>query len=482
MEFQPSLMMVIALLLSLLFWLARIYKQKIKAEKLPPGPWKLPLIGNLHQLAVAGTLPHHTLQNLSNKYGPLMHLQLGQISARPELLAPKILAYGSADIAFSPYGDYWRHMRKTAPYGDYWRHMRKICTLELLSAKRVQSFSFIREDEVNKLIESIQACACTGSPVNVSKSVSSSVSTIVTRAAFGKKSEHQERLLCLLKEGVELAGGLEKMHEEVDKILDNIISEHRSKHQKGEAEENLVDVLLRIQQSATLDTPVTMDNIKAIIWGDIFGAGSDTSGVVLEWSMSELLRNPRVMKKAQSEIREALKGKKRVSESEVQEVSYLKWVIKETLRLHPSAPLLLPRECREACMIGGYEIAVKTKVIVNAWAIGRDPKHWYDAEKFIPERFDGTDFDFKGNNFEYIPFGGGRRMCPGILLGLANIQLPLAALLYHFDWEIPNGIKPEKLDMAESFGASVGRKNNLYLLPTPFQYSLHHHLIVDTPS
>ena len=176
---------------------------------------------------------------------------------------------------------------------------------------------------------------------------------------------------------------------------------------------------------------------------DIFGAGSDTSGVVLEWSMSELLRNPRVMKKAQSEIREALKGKKRVSESEVQEVSYLKWVIKETLRLHPSAPLLLPRECREACMIGGYEIAVKTKVIVNAWAIGRDPKHWYDAEKFIPERFDGTDFDFKGNNFEYIPFGGGRRMCPGILLGLANVQLPLAALLYHFDWEIPNGIKPE---------------------------------------
>jgi len=297
MEFQPSLMMVIASFLLLLFWLARIYKQKIKAEKLPPGPWKLPLIGNLHQLAVAGTLPHHTLQNLSNKYGPLMQIQLGQISAvivsspdmakeimktndlnfvqRPALLAPKILAYGSADIAFSP-------------YGDYWRHMRKICTLELLSAKRVQSFSFIREDEVNKLIESIGACACRGSQVNVSKSVSSLVSSIVMRTAFGKKCEYEERLLCLLKEGAELAGGfdvadlfpsmkplhlitglkakLEKMHEELDKILDNIISEHRSKHREGDAEENLVDVLLRIQQSATLDIPVTMDNIKAIIW------------------------------------------------------------------------------------------------------------------------------------------------------------------------------------------------------------------------
>lgn len=510
MELRPSFLVLTSFLL-LLLWLARIYKQKIKVRsvvhKLPPGPWKLPLIGNLHQLAGAGTLPHHTLQNLSRKYGPLMHLQLGEISAvvvsssdmakeimktrdlnfvqRPELLCPKIMAYDSTDIAF-------------APYGDYWRQMRKICTLELLSAKRVQSFSFIREEEVAKLILSIQLCACAGSPVNVSKSVFFLLSTLISRAAFGKKSEYEDKLLALLKKAVELTGGfdladlfpsmkpihlitrmkakLEDMQKELDKILENIINQHQSNHGKGEAEENLVDVLLRVQKSGSLEIQVTINNIKAVIW-DIFGAGTDTSATVLEWAMSELMKNPRVMKKAQAEIREAFRGKKTIRESDVYELSYLKSVIKETMRLHPPVPLLLPRECREPCKIGGYEIPIKTKVIVNAWALGRDPKHWYDAEKFIPERFDGTSNDFKGSNFEYIPFGAGRRMCPGILLGIANVELPLVALLYHFDWELPNGMKPEDLDMTEGFGAAVGRKNNLYLMPSPYDHSLNHFIV-----
>ncbi|TKY53937.1 steroid 17alpha-monooxygenase or 17alpha-hydroxyprogesterone aldolase [Spatholobus suberectus] len=436
-----------------------------------------------------------------------MHLQLGEISAvvvsspdmakeimkthdlnfvqRPELLCPKIMAYGSTDIAF-------------APYGDYWRQMRKICTLELLSAKSVHSFAFIREDEVAEFVKSVQLSACAGSQVNVSESVFSLVSTIVSRAAFGKKSEYEEELLSLLKNGAELTGGfdlanlfpsmkaihlitrmkakLEDMQKELDKILENIINQHQSNHGKGEAEEKLVDILLRVQQSGSLEIPVTIDNIKAVIW-DIFGAGTDTSATVLEWAMSELLKNPRVMKKAQSEIREALGGKETIRESDVYELSYLKSVIKETMRLHPPVPLLLPRECRAPCKIGGYEIPIKTKVIIHAWALGRDPKHWYEAEKFIPERFDSTGFDFKGNNFEYIPFGAGRRMCPGILLGLANTELPLVALLYHFDWELPSGMKPENLDMTEAFGATMGRKNNLYLIPTPYDYSLHHHAI-----
>ncbi|XP_027368647.1 cytochrome P450 71D8-like [Abrus precatorius] len=502
MEFQPSFL-VIPSFLFLLLWFANIYKQKIKGEsvvrnKMPPGPWKLPLIGNLQQLATAGTLPHHTLQNLAHKYGPLMHLQLGEISAvvvsspemakevmkthdlnfvdRPQLLCPQILAYGSTDIAF-------------APYGDYWRQMRKICTLELLSAKRVQSFSYVREDEVAKLIRSIHLSASAGSPVNVTKSVFSLVSAFVTKAAFGKKSEYEDELLTLLKKAVELAAGfdladlfpsmkpihlitrmkakLENMQKKLDKILEHILKEHQSNHDNSEAKETLVDVLLRVQQSGSLEIPVTLNNIKAVIW-DMFGGGSDTSATALEWAMSELMKNPLVMKKAQAEIREAFRGKKMISEEDLTELGYLKSVIKETMRLHPPAPLMLPRECREACKIGGYEIPMKTKVIVNAWALGRDPKHWFDAEKFIPERFLGSGYDFKGNNFEYIPFGSGRRICPGILLGIANIELPLASLLYHFDWELPNGIKPEDLDMTEVFGAVVGRRDNLYLIPTPY--------------
>jgi cytochrome P450 len=188
--------------------------------------------------------------------------------------------------------------------------------------------------------------------------------------------------------------------------------------------------------------------------------------------MSEMMRNPRVLEKAQAEIRQAFKGKIKIHETDLQNLSYLKSVIKETLRLHPPAALLMPRECREACEIDGYEIPVKTQVFVNAWAIGRDPAYWHDAESFIPERFDGSSIDYKGTNFEFIPFGAGRRMCPGILFGVANVELPLAQLLYQFDWELPGKMKPEDLDMIEAFGGVVARKNHLHLIPTSFSPAL----------
>ncbi|KAF7803855.1 cytochrome P450 71D8-like [Senna tora] len=511
MEFQYSFFSIIFFLF-LLLWLAKKYKQHFRTKssihKLPPGPWKLPLIGNLHQLAKAGSHPHHALRELSLKHGPLMHLQLGEISAvvvsspemakeimrthdltfvqRPELLCPKMISYGYKGIAFTP-------------YGEYWRQMRKICTLELLSPKRVQSFSFVREDEVTKLIKSIQMCV--GSPINLSTRISSMVSTLVCRAAFGKKSDDIDELRYLLKKAIEVSGGfdlvdlfpslkpihlltrtevkLEKMHKKLDEILEKIVNEHqlkmKSKDANGNLEkENLVDVLLRVQRSGDLNIPITGNNIKAVIW-DIFAAGSESSASVIEWAMSELMRNPRVMEKAQAEIREAFRGKKTIHEKDVEELSYLKLVIKETMRLHTPGPLLLPRECREACNIGGYEIPIKTKVIVNAWALGRDPKYWYDAESFIPERFCGSSVDFKGTNFEYIPFGSGRRMCPGISFALASIELPLACLLYHFDWELPNGMKPVDLDMTETFGAAIGRKNKLYLIPSPCVPPSHYH-------
>ena len=184
--------------------------------------------------------------------------------------------------------------------------------------------------------------------------------------------------------------------------------------------------------------------------------------------MSELVRNPRVMKKAQNEVRAVLNGKKEVHEADIQELKYLKLVIKETMRLHPSLPLLLPRECRESCEIDGYVIPLKTKVIVNAWALARDPEYWHDAECFLPERFEDNCYDFKGSNMEYLPFGAGRRICPGILFGVANVELLLASLLYHFNWKLPDGMNIRDLDMKEKFGASVGRKTSLQLIVAPY--------------
>jgi cytochrome P450 len=185
--------------------------------------------------------------------------------------------------------------------------------------------------------------------------------------------------------------------------------------------------------------------------------------------MSELMKTPRIMQKAQAEVREAFKGQGKLSEDDIAKtkVSYLHLVIKEALRLHPPAVLLLPREYGETCRVMGYDVPRGTKVFVNVWAIGRDDRYWGDAEAFRPERFEDSAVDFKGADFEYLPFGAGRRMCPGMSLGMANMELALASLLFHFDWELPAGVTPQDLDMTETFGITVRRKSKLWVHAKP---------------
>lgn len=197
----------------------------------------------------------------------------------------------------------------------------------------------------------------------------------------------------------------------------------------------------------------------------MFIGGSETASTALEWAMAELIKNPSAMEKAQAEVRRVYKGREFVDESEIHQLKYLSSIVKETLRLHPSGVFLLPRESKERCVINGYEIPEKTRIMVNAWAIGRDPKCWDEAETFKPERFLDNPIDFRGANFDYIPFGVGRRICPGINFAICSIELPLANLLYHFDWNLPNGITHEEFKMTEKFAASVRRSENLCLIP-----------------
>jgi cytochrome P450 len=187
--------------------------------------------------------------------------------------------------------------------------------------------------------------------------------------------------------------------------------------------------------------------------------------------MAELMRDPKKLRRAQDEVRGAFAGDSRVREEALPELRYLQLVIKETLRLHPAVPLLVPRECQEPCRILGYDVPVGTMVLVNAWAIGRDVERWgKDAEEFRPERFEEAGncaVDFKGTDFELVPFGAGRRICPGIALGVAVMELALASLLFHFDWELPGGAAPhDQLDMTEAFGITTRRKSDLWLHAT----------------
>lgn len=368
--------------------------------------------------------------------------------------------------------------------------MRKICTMELLSPTRVQSFQSIRTEEVTDFIKSIALSE--GSAINLSEKIFSLSYGITARATFGKKTKSQEEFIRIVKETNKLSGAIcladmypssgvlklisgtrikaEKLHQASDKILENIVNEHKEKRNKADhqgVEADLIDVLLQLQQQDDLEFPLGNNSIKAVM-KDIFAAGSETSATTVEWAMSELLKNPKLMKKAQNEVRRVFgENITSLNEEKIQELKFLRLIVKETLRLHPPALLIL-RQSRENCVINGYEIAAKAKVLVNAWAIQRDPFYWKDAEEFYPERFSENSMDFRGKNFEYIPFGAGRRICPGILFGIHGIELPLASLLYHFDWKLPNGMKFEDLEMTESFGLTARRKDDLFLIPVPY--------------
>ncbi|KAL5206023.1 hypothetical protein ABZP36_034232 [Zizania latifolia] len=468
----------------------------------PPGPWKLPVIGSMHHLV--NVLPHRALRDLAAVHGPLMMLQLGEtplvvatskemaravlkthdtnFATRPKLLAGEIVGYEWVDILFSP-------------SGDYWRKLRQLCAAEILSPKRVLSFRHIREDEVMMRVSEIRAAGPL-SPVNLSVMFHSVTNSIVSRAAFGKKRRNAAEFLAAIKAGVGLASGfnvpdlfptwtailarvtgmkcsLQGIHRTVDSILEEIIEERKAARDEkistgaDNVEENLVDVLIGLQQKGGFGFHLNNSKIKAIIL-DMFAGGTGTSASALEWAMSELMRNQHVMKKLQAQIREAFRGKAMVTEAELQasNLRYLKMVIKEALRLHPPAPLLVPRESIDVCELDGYTIPAKSRVVINAWAIGRDGKYWEDAEEFKPERFEDGTIDFTGSNYEFIPFGSGRRMCPGFNYGLASMELMLTGLLYHFDWSLPEGVN--EVDMEEAPGLGVRRRLPLMLCATPF--------------
>ncbi|KAL3645871.1 hypothetical protein CASFOL_011051 [Castilleja foliolosa] len=473
--------------------------KQARSVNLPPGPNNLPIIGSLHH--IKGN-PFRSFRDLSKQYGPIMHLKLGEVPTvvvsspeiakemlkehdpnyadRPESISMKIMWYNYSDIAFSP-------------YGDYWRQMRKICVVELLSAKNVRSFGAIRNDEVSRMIGSIYHTA--GKPFDFTEKVFSSISSITCRAAFGKVCKDNDALIGLMRAATQMAGGFEiadlfpsskvvsalswskmklvMMQVKLDKILDGIIEEHKENlaktGRKGKGEygnEDLIDVFLRIKETGGLEFPIGNDNIKAVIF-DMFTAGTDTSSTAIDWTMTELMRNPRVMAKAQAEVRQAFQGTKKIEEHEVQKLKYLKLVIKESLRLHPPLPIL-PRASREERVINGYTIPAKTRVMVNNWAMQRDPKYWKNPESFEPERFESQQGpEFVGADFQYLPFGAGKRMCPGMTFGLASTELPLAQLLYSFDWKLPDGVKGQDLDMIENPGITSPRKEKLFVVATP---------------
>jgi cytochrome P450 len=325
---------------------------------------------------------------------------------------------------------------------------------------------------------------------------------IVARAVLGGKFTHQEEFHHELNKVIDLMGGfiladlfpsswlvrwlssgernIRTSYGLLQRILTDIIDGRRAARTYSSStyssssrdDEDLLDVLLRLQEEDSLSFPLTSEIIGAVIF-DIFSAASETTGSTIGWAMSELCKNTEAMAKAQQEVREII-GKDRavITSADLKDLHYMRMVIKEVLRLHAPTPFLVPRLTTEDCEIMGYDISKGTNIFVNIFSISRDPKYWENPNKFKPERFHDNNIDYQGANFEFTPFGAGRRQCPGILFGISTVEIVLANLLYHFDWLLPDGSSPDSLDMSEKFGSSVRRKSDLKLIATPYPDSM----------
>ncbi|XP_044954768.1 desmethyl-deoxy-podophyllotoxin synthase-like [Hordeum vulgare subsp. vulgare] len=460
--------------------------------KLPPGPWNLPVIGSLHHLVVTKLPPHRALLRLSRRHGPLMLVWLGEVPSivvsSPEA-AKEVLKTNDLVFANRPCGPTMDIVScggkgiLLAPYGDHWRQMRKVCVVEVLSARQVRRIESIQQAEVARLLESVSAAATGCAVVDVGKALAELSSNIIATAVFGGKFPQQEAFLREIDALSVLVGGfsmadlfpssrlvrwlssathdVKRSHARVQRILEDIIQERKEKTSKNGASsvardnEDLLDVLLRLQRDDTLNFPLTSEIIDCVI-RDIIGAATETTSSTIEWAMAELVGNPEAMAKAKHEVRERCHGV--VASADIGELQYLRMVIKETLRLHPAG--MFHRASLEDCQVMGYHIPKGTAVMINGFAVGTDPAHWgEDAGEFRPERFHDMEMT-EYMQMEFVPFGAGRRQCPGTLFATTIMELVLAHLLCHFDWEVPDG---QTLDMGEDYGFIVHTRSSLRL-------------------
>ncbi|RDY03471.1 Cytochrome P450 71A1, partial [Mucuna pruriens] len=495
-DLNATLFMLLSFFISMLLVFKLSRRSKLN---LPPSPPKLPIIGNYHQL---GTLPHRSFQALSQKYGPLLLLQLCQLpvlvvssadlarevcqthdvvfASRPQLTPTRILLYECKDVGF-------------ASYGEMWRQKRKLCVIELLSTKMVQSVQFAREEEVETLVNKIRkACLSNDCSVNLSEMLIATTNNIVCKCLFGRKYDADDGnstfgelarevmtqvsdfslgdLFPLLRWVGVLSGQTKKYKATfgaLDAFFDHLIAEHKMARRDSE-KKDFLDTLLQLQDSGKLEFDLTTDDLKALVM-DMFLGGSDTTSTTLEWAMAELVKHQGVMKKVQEEVRKVVGNKSKLEDNDIDQMDYLKCVVKEILRLHPPAPLLVPRETTSNVKLGGYDIPDKTMVYVNAWAIQRDHDFWELPEKFLPERFENSEINFNGQHLQFIPFGSGRRKCPGIAFGLASVEYVIANLLYWFNWKVSESVESDQdLDMSEKYGLTVNKRVPLCLQPIPY--------------
>ncbi|KAK2975513.1 hypothetical protein RJ640_009142, partial [Escallonia rubra] len=497
--------------------LSKIFNPYQLPKRSPPGPKPWPIVGNLNLL---GPLPHQSLHKLSKKYGQLMQLKFGSFpvviassaemakqflkthdhifASRPPTAAAKYTVYNNCDVAF-------------APYGPHWRQGRKIFQNELFNSKRLDSYEYIRVEERQAFMSCLYAlsempqqyldltCASPASTISLKAQVSRFTLSIITRIVLGKKyfSESKaegaivalEELNEMFDEFFLLNGALnigdwipwvdfldlqgyvkrtKALRKKFDRFYDHVLDEHRANREadKNFAAKDMVDLLLQLADDPNLEVKLNNDGVKGLIQ-DLITGGSDTVATAIEWAMSELLKQPNLIQNAAEELDRVTGRERWVEEKDFPQLPYLDAILKETMRLHPVAVMLAPHLAIEDCNVAGYDIRKGTRVFINTWSTGRDPILWDTPEKFQPERFLGKEIEVKGQNFELLPFGSGRRMCSGYSLALKMMKSSLANMLHGFNWKLPDDMKMEDLNMEEIYGLTTPRKFPLVALAEP---------------
>ncbi|XP_047977897.1 6,7,8-trihydroxycoumarin synthase-like [Salvia hispanica] len=490
---------VVAIIISSIL-VAVIHKMSMMKKKKKKGPRGVPVLGNLLQFDKSQPLVY--LQELHDKYGGVAYLRHGSTPVmvvssarlakqvlkshdnRPAVLGQQKLSYDGADIAFSP-------------YDAHWKEMRRLCAVHLFSPKQLVSFRPIREAQVGRMMSKLRSHAVNQQAANLSDMAMSLASNIICGVAFGKTYEDEEyekkKLDKLVLEAQALMvsfyfsdqlkvfrwldrlSGLlnrvDKNFKDLDSFYQNLIDDHLTpcNHKNTPTNSDIIDLMIQLKREKPDE--ITWEHVKGLLM-NLFVAGTDTVAAAVVWTMTGLMLRPDVMRKTQEHVREAVGLKKEgamIEEEELTKLTYLKAVVMEGLRLYPPAPLLYRAEQQGVEEIEGWEVEKGTKIIINGWAVGRDPEVWKHPEEFVPERFlngSGSDREWE---FKMLPFGGGRRGCPGMGMGMLSIHLALANLLYSFDWVLPSSAPP--IDTHALPGLTMHKKNPLLLIPIPYPSS-----------
>ncbi|KAG9441729.1 hypothetical protein H6P81_017583 [Aristolochia fimbriata] len=456
-------------------------------RRLPPGPFSWPLIGTL--LPKLKKQPHVELSNLANKYGPLMVLKFGVepvVVASSHTAAMEVLKNQDRVLSgrFAPHSTripgYIEHSMVWSDCTDYWKLIRKICRTELFSTKMLDAQSHVRERKVSELVDFLRRNK-DGEVVRFADVIFGAILNVLGALIFDRdvydyydEGDNNLGMKGMIRQLMVLAAipnladlypilggsdlqGLRKASAKcVQRMNDSwaaIVKERRA--DKDGSHTDFLQVLI--------DAGFNDPQIDALLL-ETFGPGSDTSTSTIEWAMAELLRRPEKLQKVREEL-DTVIGKKPLRESDLPNLPYLHAVVKETLRLHPPVTFLLPHRAMETCEVMNHTIPKDCQLMVNTYAIGRDPKTWDDPLSFVPERFINSDVDYQGNDFHYIPFGAGRRICPGMSLATRVVRLILASLIHTFDWSLPDGMHPDELDMNDKFGLALLKDVPLVVVP-----------------